>query len=137
MLLTKTAKCCFLYIFQISVNGFIVLGSKWVAAPPRPPVIPVEHSDQSRSRPRIIAPFWTDLKFKAGSSRVWYQTYYAYPPKNSTWNNNLTLIQRFKNESSELDNFEPVQAFVVTWEKMVPVDVEEVSTLEVNCFFLF
>ena len=108
----------FYCILQVSLDGYILLGSPWAGAPPSPVSIPVNVA----ANPNIIAPFWNDLR-TGSDSQIWMQVYYKYAPSTNTqWNRNIAVIEQFLGNMTSLSGFQPVQALIVTWENMLPID---------------
>ncbi|KAL4219338.1 Mucin-4 [Mactra antiquata] len=120
----------------VSVNGFVVLGEPWQSAPPRPPDVPFTRSEQDNTQPKVVAPFWTDLKFKPNVSNIWYHTYYTKAPDGTEWDTNIDVVDNFVRNNSQLADVDTVQAVVITWENMMPMDIDESTADEYLTFQL-
>ncbi|KAH3861693.1 hypothetical protein DPMN_024627 [Dreissena polymorpha] len=109
-----------------------MLGSLWLAVPPRAPNIPIQNLPTT-----IIAPLWTDMRMGANSN-IWVHSYYSYTSNETRWSSSMTSIKNYLDTYVYgFSNFHPVQAVIVTWEKMLPLDsISEASTFRLYRMFL-
>lgn len=118
-----------LIVLQVSLDGYIFLGSPWPKAPPVPPVFPT-----SVKSTNIISPFWTDLR-RGSSSKVWIQIFYKYAPDTgNAWNTSLGVLEDLASNITALSGFQPVAGVVVTWENLLPIDDINGTNQEVYTF---
>jgi len=110
-------------MFQVSENGFVMLGLDWKSAPPRPQPVPLDVDVN------LIAPLWTDTRI-GPNSNVWYKVVYKYSTNLTQWTSDVADVMAYVKGTAGLENIDVQQAVVLTWEKMTPPD----STTEVGLF---